>query len=121
MPSNIARATALLLASFVSSVTSAAVPVEHLTPRVPWKDSGISSGKRDYPTGCSHGPSSRGCWEGEYDIDTDMDIHWPDTGVVRKVNQSQLCEKTVMANIIMKSTTSSLPMVLVHQMVSRDP
>lgn len=42
--------------------------------------------KRDgYPTGCTNGPSSRSCWNGDFNIDTDMDEHWPDTGKVRKV------------------------------------
>jgi len=61
---------------------------EILTPRVPWKDTGLyDHPKRDgYSTGgCNHGPSSRGCWHGEFDIDTDMDEHWPETGKVVKV------------------------------------
>lgn len=42
--------------------------------------------KRDgYPTGCTNGPSSRSCWKGDFNIDTDMDEHWPDTGKVVKV------------------------------------
>jgi hypothetical protein len=35
--------------------------------------------------GCTHGPTSRGCWNGDFNIDTDMDEHWPDTGKVVKV------------------------------------
>jgi hypothetical protein len=78
-------ATALgLLLPFVASLT---VPsVEYLTPRVPevpWKETGLWSGhqKRDgYKTNCNHGPTSRGCWNGDFDIDTDMDLHWPNTG-----------------------------------------
>ncbi|KAI4632662.1 hypothetical protein J4E80_000019 [Alternaria sp. BMP 0032] len=78
-------ATALGL--FLPSVTSFAVPsVEHLTPRlpeVPWKKNGLWSGRerRDgYKTNCNHGPQSRGCWNGDFSIDTDMDLHWPNTG-----------------------------------------
>ena len=78
-------ATALgLFLPFVASLT---VPsVEYLTPRVPevpWKETGLWSGhkKRDgYKTNCNHGPTSRGCWNGDFDIDTDMDLHWPNTG-----------------------------------------
>ncbi|KAH7406828.1 multicopper oxidase-domain-containing protein [Phaeosphaeria sp. MPI-PUGE-AT-0046c] len=41
--------------------------------------------RRDgYPTGCTNGPSSRSCWSGDFNIDTDMDEHWPDTGKVVK-------------------------------------
>jgi hypothetical protein len=29
---------------------------------------------------CTHGPTSRGCWTGAFDIDTDFDRNWPVTG-----------------------------------------
>lgn len=32
-----------------------------------------------------NGPSSRGKWDGEHDIDTDMDLAWPVTGRTVKV------------------------------------
>jgi len=64
------------------------LPARPLTPRVPWAKDGLwdSHQRRDYPTsgGCNHGPSSRGCWHGDFSIDTDMDEHWPDTGKVVK-------------------------------------
>ena len=62
---------------------------------VPWKERGLYSGsapksvaRRDdgYPTGCNHGPAARSCWKGNYNVDTDMDLEWPTTGVVRKVS-----------------------------------
>lgn len=62
---------------------------------VPWKERGLYSGsvpksaaKRDdgYPTGCNHGPATRSCWKDNYNVDTDMDLEWPTTGVVRKVS-----------------------------------
>jgi hypothetical protein len=78
---------ATVLGLLLPSVTSLTVPsVEQLTPRipeVPWKKNGLWSGhqRRDgYLTKCNHGPKSRGCWNGDFDIDTDMDIHWPNTG-----------------------------------------
>jgi hypothetical protein len=69
-----------------------------LRPKVPWKESGLLDNKYfqkrqdDYPTsgGCIHGPSSRGCWHGEFDINTDMDKSWPNTGKVVKVVQPSI-------------------------------
>lgn len=29
---------------------------------------------------CVHGPNTRHCWHGDFSIDTDMDLSWPDTG-----------------------------------------
>lgn len=85
---SIAKAAALtaLLCPIVRSLSLPSPEI--LRPRVPWKDTGLwEHQKRDgYPTGgCNHGPSSRGCWKGDFDIDTDMDEHWPDTGKVVKV------------------------------------
>jgi hypothetical protein len=88
-----AVALAALLCPLASSLN---VPsTEILRPRVPWKDTGLWSHtpkKRQdgYPTsgGCNHGASSRGCWQGDFDIDTDMDESWPNTGKVVKVNRS---------------------------------
>lgn len=67
------------------------------TLEVPWKERGLYSGsvaksaaKRDgatYPKGCNHGPAARSCWKGQYNVDTDMDLEWPTTGVVRKVGR----------------------------------
>jgi len=62
---------------------------EVLKPRVAWKETGISDHQKrqnGYPTGggCTHGPSSRNCWHSDYNIDTDMDDHWPNTGKVVK-------------------------------------
>jgi len=78
------------LTLLLPSVASFAVPATELTPRtleVPWKKSGLYSGRKrrrmrrdDYNTGCNHGPESRGCWTGDFDIDTDMDEEWPNTG-----------------------------------------
>ena len=90
MLSTIAKATALL--ALLPSATWA-LPGAYLD--VPWKKSGLFSGsaakvitKRDdgYPTGCNHGPAARSCWKDNYNVDTDMDLEWPTTGVVRKVS-----------------------------------
>jgi hypothetical protein len=61
-----------------------------LRPRVPWEGTGLTDYQKrqgGYPTGggCTHGPSSRGCWKDDFNIDTDMDEHWPNTGKVVKV------------------------------------
>jgi hypothetical protein len=82
---------AALLALLCPLATPLSVPSsEFLKPRVPWRDSGLwdHKEKRDgYPTGggCNFGPSSRGCWHGDFNIDTDMDEHWPNTGKTVKV------------------------------------
>lgn len=97
MLSTLAKATALL--SLLPSTASWTLPYAsnngkpaHL--EVPWKERGLYSGsaakvitKRDdgYPTGCNHGPAARSCWKDNYNVDTDMDLEWPTTGVVRKV------------------------------------
>jgi len=73
-----------LLSPLASSIS---LPAQPLRPRVPWEKTGLRKGpvKRDYPTnGCNFGPSSRGCWQGGLNIDTDMDEHWPNTGKVVK-------------------------------------
>ena len=96
-PSKFYRVTALL--ALVPSAVSWALPLVPANlvpnyPEVPWKERCLYSGsaakkviKRDgYPTGCNHGPSERSCWKGDYNVDTDMDLEWPTTGVVRKVS-----------------------------------
>ncbi|KAE8382646.1 extracellular dihydrogeodin oxidase/laccase [Aspergillus bertholletiae] len=35
-------------------------------------------------TGCTHGPSNRGCWSDGYDLSTDYYENAPDTGVIRE-------------------------------------
>ncbi|KAH4073903.1 hypothetical protein HBH92_049240 [Parastagonospora nodorum] len=65
---------------------------ELLRPAVPWKEYGLPNHeyvqKRQdgYPTSgqIDHGPSSRGHWYGDFDINTDMDESWPNTGKVVK-------------------------------------
>ena len=45
-----------------------------------------NTAKRDENSiGCKHGPTARSCWNDNYNIDTDMDLEWPTTGIVRKV------------------------------------
>lgn len=59
-----------------------------LTPRVPWKEHGIWDGPAKRPDGgCKNRPRSRDCWNGEFNIDTDMDLKWPNTGKVVKVGR----------------------------------
>lgn len=94
----LAKATALL--AVLPSAASWTLPQasRHSAPsqlEVPWKERGLYSGsaaksaaRRDddgYSTGCNHGPVARSCWKDQYNIDTDMDLEWPTTGVVRKV------------------------------------
>jgi hypothetical protein len=91
MVSSVAK-VATLIALLSPLVTPLGLPSSpgFLTPRVPWKDTGLwDHYKRDgYPTGegCNHGSSSRGCWHDDFDIDTDMDEHWPNTGKTVKVS-----------------------------------
>ncbi|KAF2715764.1 multicopper oxidase [Pleomassaria siparia CBS 279.74] len=70
------------------AVLSAVLPSRHLTPEVPWKRSGLGRRHEEARTsgGCSYGPNSRGCWSDEYDISTDMDLKWPDTGKLVQYN-----------------------------------
>lgn len=84
---SIAR-VATVVASIATLVAPFAVPADPLRPRLPWAKDGLhdTAQKRDYPTSCNHGPKSRNCWSGGLSIDTDMDEHWPNTGVVRKVS-----------------------------------
>ena len=100
MLTSIFKVTALL--ALVPTATSWALPgvqKDISAPsglKVPWKERGLYSGsaarsvaKRDnggYSTGCNHGPAARSCWKGNYNIDTDMDLEWPTTGNVVKVN-----------------------------------
>jgi hypothetical protein len=102
---SIAKAAALtiLLCPLVTPLRLPSTDI--LTPRVPWKEHGLWDHKRrtDYgnSTGnstsgdCNHGPKSRGCWHGEFDIDTDMDLQWPNTGKVVKVCSYSLIMKVV--------------------------
>ena len=82
---SIPRAVAAL-GLLLPTVTSVALSYEdrtHKTPPVPWKDTGLFSGRvsrSGYPTSCNNGPQSRDCWYGDFNIDTDMDLEWPDTG-----------------------------------------
>ncbi|KAF2794437.1 multicopper oxidase [Melanomma pulvis-pyrius CBS 109.77] len=69
------------------TVLSVVLPSDHLTPEVPWKRNGLSiRHDNGYPTGCTHGPGSRGCWNGDFDISSDMDLKWPATGKTVKYN-----------------------------------
>ncbi|KAK1907109.1 hypothetical protein P3342_006297 [Pyrenophora teres f. teres] len=75
-----------LLGLLLPSVVSFVVPATEVGARkleVPWKKTGLYSGYRKrkdgHFAGCNHGPQTRGCW-GDFDIDTDMDEEWPDTG-----------------------------------------
>ncbi|PSN74955.1 hypothetical protein BS50DRAFT_643487 [Corynespora cassiicola Philippines] len=64
----------------------AALPSPPRAPDVPWKREGL----RDIPKGnydnsyqhggCRHGPRSRSCWSDGFDVSTDMDLKWPNTG-----------------------------------------
>ncbi|KAG9376047.1 Laccase [Pyrenophora tritici-repentis] len=75
-----------LLALLLPSAVSFVVPSTEVRPRnleVPWKKTGLYSGHRRRRDGsiasCNYGPQTRGCW-GDFDIDTNMDEEWPDTG-----------------------------------------
>lgn len=91
---SIAKATALL--GLVPSATSWALPgtsndnYAPSSPEVPWKAKGLySATKRNddgYSSGCNHGPAARSCWKDNYNVDTDMDLEWPETGKTVKVS-----------------------------------
>jgi hypothetical protein len=86
-------------------------------PEVPWKESGIWAGRKrqnGYDTGCNYGPQSRGCWTGEFNIDTDMDLNWPNTGKTVKVRS--ITSPEARAALIFSSITLKLPILPVHQM-----
>lgn len=90
---SIARAAGIiaLLCPSIFAAALPAAPVTPLSPEVPWKRNGLSDRvRRDNSNGyghnCgSHGPKSRNCWSGDFDINTDMDLKWPDTGKTVKV------------------------------------
>jgi hypothetical protein len=93
---------AALLCTLVTPLKHTSTSPVYLTPRVPWKESGLWEYKKadgdhrkedvdhGHPTGgaCNVDPSSIGSWLGDYNIDTDMDEHWPETGKIVKVCQS---------------------------------
>lgn len=85
MPLSFARAVALV--SLWSSAHS--TPTNPHSPEAYWKNH--THDVEDLPSYGSpahdgaHGPQDRGCWDGVYSIDTDMDIEWPDTGKTVKV------------------------------------
>ncbi|KAF2010981.1 multicopper oxidase [Aaosphaeria arxii CBS 175.79] len=70
-----------ILHSFVFAAAVPSGPILPRTPDVPWKSRGLSSRKpQGYPTGCTNGPKSRGCWVDGTSIDTDFHRQWPNTG-----------------------------------------
>lgn len=75
---------AISLACLISSISAVAVPPQPLGPRaLSEEDDGIFQGykrENDHDNSCSHGPESRGCWSDGFNIDTDMDLKWPNTG-----------------------------------------
>jgi FtsP/CotA-like multicopper oxidase with cupredoxin domain len=80
MLNSIAR-VAGIVALLCPTVLSAVLPAEQL--HVPWKRDGIysrSPNKAASDYGCEHGPSNRECWSEGFNIDTDMDEKWPETG-----------------------------------------
>ncbi|KAF2660090.1 multicopper oxidase [Lophiostoma macrostomum CBS 122681] len=83
MFSSIAKAAGLVALLSTPSL-AVALPAEVIarTPDVPWKRTGVSDVHRrqGYPTGCTNGPTSRDCWDGDFTVSTDQDISWPDTG-----------------------------------------
>lgn len=109
-----AFAFAALLCPFATSLNVPSTQV--LRPRVPWKETGLwnhTPNKRQegYPTsgGCNHGPSSRGCWHGEFDINTDMDESWPNTGKVVKVRPTMIIVAPASNNDSTTSTSRTRP------------
>jgi hypothetical protein len=78
-----------------------ALPSERLaSPKleVPWKRSGLDTvERRNYDT-CSNGPASRACWQGDFNIDTDMDLEWPDTGKTVTVRLNQPHNRNLQAH-----------------------
>lgn len=104
---------ATTLGLLLPTVASFAVSYEDLrprTPEVPWKKTGLFTGhskRQGYETACNFGPESRGCWYGDFNIDTDMDVSWPNTG------------KTVKYHLTITNTTGApdgfeRPMLLIN-------
>jgi hypothetical protein len=110
-----------LAALLCPSVLSAAVPAERSPLDVPWKRHGLVSKRGDnslhqrtYDTGCQNGPGSRHCWSGDYNLDTDMDEKWPNTGKTVTVG----CCHQFDARVLMScSTILRLQTQPYHQMV----
>jgi hypothetical protein len=117
-------AKAAALVALLCPIITALPSTGALKPRVAWKEKGISDHQKrqnGYPTngGCTHGPSSRNCWHGDYNIDTDMDDHWPNTGKVVKVFSSTPIFHVLQADIFSFTLTSQTPQW--RRMVSPDP
>jgi hypothetical protein len=45
--------------------------------------------------GCSNGPNHRDCWYGNYDINTDYENEWPNTGNIREVRTSMTMDENL--------------------------
>lgn len=77
------------IASFLTLNCTLALPAQPLPPAdAGEKTCSFKGSKRQKSpsSNCTHGPSSRGCWQGEFSIYTDMDLKWPSTGKTVKYN-----------------------------------
>lgn len=87
----------LSVLAFVSSVlvpTATALPPSRTTPQAA-KRHAVEAlpaynpvQQRDTNPSCTNGPTSRGCWGGGFDINTDSETSWPTTGKTRSVRIS---------------------------------
>ena len=50
------------------------------------KDLQVASPLIDLSSECVHGPNDRKCWTTGFNISTDYERYWPNTGVTRQVN-----------------------------------
>lgn len=49
------------------------------------KDLQLASPLIESSSQCVHGPNDRQCWSTDFNITTDYERYWPDTGVIRQV------------------------------------
>jgi hypothetical protein len=70
----IARLLSLILV-FLTAATAASIPTDTLLTDVPALE------KR----ACNNDPKHRDCWSGSYNINTDFETTWPNTGKTKYV------------------------------------
>ena len=78
-----------LLAAGAATVTAVSVPSEPLLTDLAFEKRQDATPDFRHPRpprpNCVNGPQSRNCWRGRFDINTDFEQAWPDTGRVAYV------------------------------------
>jgi len=67
-----------------------AIPFPFPSQGAPSHDSYLSAGLVKRAPTCNT-PTNRACWTDGFDINTDYEANFPDSGVVREVGASRLC------------------------------